>query len=161
MKQILQQYAAYNYWANQQIMELVKALSAEQAHSVIFSSFSSIHKTIVHVRGAELAWYRRVHELSQDRSLFEWSDDTPSLCDEFLSHSAAWKKWVEELEEGKLHSKLTYKNFAGDEFTQPLYEILQHVFNHSTYHRGQLVTMLRQVGVEKIPSTDFIGFTRL
>lgn len=161
MKQILMQYAAYNYWANQQILDLVKALTAEQANREINSSFSSIHKTIVHVRGAELAWYRRVHELPQDRSLFEWTGDTPSLCDEFLSHSAAWKEWVSAQEESKLQLKLNYKNFAGDEFTQPLYEILQHVFNHSTYHRGQLVTMLRQVGVEKIPSTDFIGFTRL
>ena len=42
----------------------------------------------------------------------------------------------------------------------PVYQMLLHVFNHGTYHRGQLVTILRELGVEKIPQTDFIVWSR-
>ncbi len=68
---------------------------------------------------------------------------------------------IESLENEFFQSILTYRNLKGDQFSQPVYQVLHHIFNHSTYHRGQLVTMLRQVGLEKIPSTDFIAWARI
>ncbi len=53
-----------------------------------------------------------------------------------------------------------YENSKGEQFKQPIFQMLLHVFNHGTYHRGQLVTMLRQLGVENIPATDFIVWSR-
>jgi uncharacterized damage-inducible protein DinB len=53
-----------------------------------------------------------------------------------------------------------YQNTKKEQFKQPIYQVLLHMFNHSTYHRGQLVTMLRQLGVQKLPSTDFIVWSR-
>ena len=54
-----------------------------------------------------------------------------------------------------------YKSLKGIPFSQPLYQLLLHVFNHATYHRGQLVTILRQLDVQNIPQTDFIAWSRL
>jgi uncharacterized damage-inducible protein DinB len=53
-----------------------------------------------------------------------------------------------------------YQNTKKEQFKQPIYQMLLHMFNHGTYHRGQLVTMLRQLGIQKLPSTDFIEWSR-
>jgi uncharacterized damage-inducible protein DinB len=71
-----------------------------------------------------------------------------------------WINWVDDAREEMLSENLAYKNLKGDPFVQPVSEILLHLPNHGTYHRGQLVTMLRQLGVEKIPQTDYILFSR-
>ncbi|MEI9934102.1 MAG: DinB family protein [Ferruginibacter sp.] len=77
-----------------------------------------------------------------------------------MLQSKQWQEWATTVTEEALLQLFSYKTFKGDPFTQPLYEVVFHVFNHSTYHRGQLVTILRQLGVEKIPSTDLIVFYR-
>ena len=53
-----------------------------------------------------------------------------------------------------------YQNSKRELFKQPVYEVLLQLFNHQTYHRGQLTNMLRQLGIDKIAATDFIVFSR-
>ena len=59
-----------------------------------------------------------------------------------------------------LEKNLDFKRLNGDAYSMPYYELIAHVFNHSTYHRGQLVTMLRQVGFDKVESTDMLAYFR-
>jgi uncharacterized damage-inducible protein DinB len=70
----------------------------------------------------------------------------------------SWTTLVDQSTDETLKKILHYQNLRGEQFNVPVYMILHHVFNHCTYHRGQLVTMLRQLGVEKLPSTDFIAW---
>ncbi|HLO83040.1 MAG TPA: DinB family protein, partial [Chitinophagaceae bacterium] len=78
-----------------------------------------------------------------------------------LSQSDLWANYMDSVTELELKTPLQYKNYKGEEFSQPLYEILLHVFNHGTYHRGQLVTMIRALGHEEaLPQTDFIVWAR-
>jgi uncharacterized damage-inducible protein DinB len=77
-----------------------------------------------------------------------------------LVQNHQWAEWVSEATETALADVFTYQNLKGEQFTQPIFQMLIHVFNHGTYHRGQMVTMLRQLGVEKIPATDFIVWSR-
>jgi uncharacterized damage-inducible protein DinB len=63
--------------------------------------------------------------------------------------------------EPELSKVIHYATFAGMSTKSTLLDILHHLMNHGTYHRGQLTTFLRQLGFTKIPSTDFITFTRL
>ncbi|MEP6674132.1 MAG: DinB family protein [Ferruginibacter sp.] len=162
MKQLLQQYAAYNYWANQKITNVVSGIDDEQLHREIVSSFNSIYKTLVHYWGAESIWLLRMQEVSQKNiPALSFAGTGAELNDNIIAQSGLWKKWVHEITEEELLKNLSYKNLAGESFVQPVYILVNHVFNHSTYHRGQIVTMLRQVGVTTIPSTDFTTFTRL
>ena len=71
-----------------------------------------------------------------------------------------WQEWVNSASDISLDHVFQYQNTKKEQFKQPVYQMILHVFNHGTYHRGQIVNMLRQVGVEKIPQTDFIVWSR-
>ena len=160
MKKILLQYAAYNVWANQRMTDCISNLTDEQIHQEIISSFSSIYKTVLHLWDAETIWWNRVKliESKQWPSLgFEGS--IIELANNLLHQSKQWKEWIDLATDATLEHEFIYRNSKRDQFKQPVFEALQHLFNHQTYHRGQLVTMLRQVGVKKVPNTDMIAFS--
>ena len=161
MKQILQQYAVYNIWANQRILDCINNLSDDQIDREIASSFSSIKKTVLHIWDAESIWWQRL-KLSEKISRFseEFTGSFAELVKKLDQQSTEWKDWVDNATDVQLQHVFAYQNTKKEQFKQPVYEMLLHLFNHGTYHRGQLVTMLRQLGVEKIPPTDFILFVR-
>ena len=82
------------------------------------------------------------------------------ICRKWLAQSTEWKDWVAQATEAALTHEFIYRNNKKEQFKQPVNEVLMHVFNHGTYHRGQLVTMLRQIGSEKLPGMDFVLFCR-
>ena len=83
-----------------------------------------------------------------------------TVVENILKYNKQWIDWVTNASIAELDSILDFKTMKGDAFSQPIRDILLHLSNHGTYHRGQLVTMLRQVGVEKIPQTDYILYSR-
>lgn len=161
MKKIYVQYAAYNVWANQRIVDSVSNLSDVQINQEINSSFNSIYKTIAHLWDVESVWWQRIKLQEQN----EWPSKTFNgsvleLCNNLLKQSKQWKEWIDLATDATLEHEFIYKNSKKDQFKQPVYEALHHLFNHQTFHRGQLITMLRQVGMETIPNTDLISFLR-
>ena len=161
MKKILVSYAAYNVWANQRVVDCINNLTDEQIHKNINSSFSSIYKTLAHLWDVELIWWERIKLMEQT----VWPSTTFSgsvmeLGNNLLLQSKQWKEWIDLATEAALEHEFIYKNSKKDQFKQPVYEALHHLFNHQSHHRGQLITMLRQVGVDKIPNTDLIAFSR-
>ena len=76
------------------------------------------------------------------------------------AQSKQWKEWIDLATEAALEHEFIYRNSKKDQFKQPVYEMLMHLFNHQTYHRGQLITLLRQVDEKNIPNTDLISFLR-
>jgi uncharacterized damage-inducible protein DinB len=161
MKPLLQQYAAYNVWANQRLFDCINNLSDDQINREIASSFSSIHKTVLHMWFAEDIWWQRLKLAEQPVSNADlFTGSFSELQQQCNRQSGEWATWVAEATEVQLTHVFAYQNSKKEQFKQPVYEMLLHVFNHGTYHRGQLVTMLRQLGVAKIPPTDFIVFAR-
>ena len=77
-----------------------------------------------------------------------------------ISQSIQWKDWTANATDMALDHVFQYYNLKKEMFKQPVWQMILHVFNHGTYHRGQLINMLRQLGVEKIPKTDFILWSR-
>jgi uncharacterized damage-inducible protein DinB len=77
-----------------------------------------------------------------------------------MSQSVQWKDWVNNASDMSLEHVFQYYSTKRELFKDSTWQVVLHVFNHGTYHRGQLVNMLRQLGVEKIPQTDFIVWTR-
>lgn len=160
MKEIFVQYANYNLWANQTMVNIIHQLEEGKDVAEITSSFNSIQMTVKHLHIAELIWWQRLKLVENISLPEEKNQSTIAICKDLLSTSAQWKEWVEKSHGIVFEHEFTYRNSKKEQFKQPVYQMLLHLFNHQTYHRGQLVTMFRQVGLEKIPSTDFMEWSR-
>lgn len=160
MKELLQQYARYNVWANKQLIDVLQKLDNEQLDAEIKSSFPSIRKTVYHLWSAEDIWLQRLLLAEQPvwaESVFDGSFDEAAA--KWQDTSAGLLAFVEkQYNDDAFRHVLQYYNLKKVSFKLPVYTVLMQVFNHATYHRGQLVTMLRQAGVKKIPGTDFHSF---
>lgn len=156
-------YTNYNYWANDLVLSLVdKNISEEGLDKVIISSFPSLRKTIYHIWDAEFIWLNRLKGDSLSRgpgSIHE--GNFSSAMDHIFQIDRKIIHFVENLGPGELSASFTYQNIEGKTFTNPVWQSILHCVNHSTYHRGQIVTMLRQLDQTSIPSTDFITFCRI
>ena len=110
---------------------------------------------------AESIWWQRLKLLEQIKMPATYfTEDFPELQMQANLQSIQWKEWVSNASELQLQHVFAYQNSKKEQFKQPVFEVLVHLFNHGTYHRGQLVTLLRQLNVQKIPATDFIVFSR-
>ena len=161
MKEFLQKYAAYNLWADKTLLAKLGVVPSEILHNETGSSFGSIYKTLLHVTEVEDIWWQRL-QLKEHIQLPEKDPDENMalISKKLLTLSRQWSDWVTESGEKNLTHVFGYYNSKKEFFKQPVNEVLLHLFNHQTYHRGQIVTFLRQNGVDKIPATDFIVFSR-
>lgn len=161
LKELLQQYAAYNLWANKLILNAVSHLPEEKINEAIPNSFPGIFKTVLHVLDADSVWWQRMklQDHIEEPSL-SFTGNFEELQKRMLKQSALTEEWVSSLNEYQLkHVFGFYRERVM--YKQTVHETLMHMFNHATYHRGQIVTMLRQLGVTKIPATDYVEFMRL
>ncbi len=159
---ILQRYLAFNFWANELLLSVIsKELKDDLLDKEIVSSFPSLRKTIYHLWDAEFIWLKRL----KGESLNDWPSKNfngtfSEAKEKILLNDKLFIDFVERLNDEKLSESFSYKNIEGKSFSNPRWESVHHCMNHSTYHRGQIVTMLRQLGITNIPSTDFISFCR-
>ena len=161
IKDMLLNYARYNQWAHKRLLDLICSLTREQQHATVASSFNSLYKTIFHVWGAETLWLGRLNFEPMTINGDPFNESMEKLSEALKAIDQLWVDWVGSKEDEQLTKKIHYKNSAGLPFFQSYDLLLQHIFNHSTYHNGQLVTMLRAVGADKIPATDFSAWTFL
>jgi uncharacterized damage-inducible protein DinB len=161
MKELLQQYAAYNIWAHKILFDRINQLSEEQITAAIVSSFPSIYKTAVHLWQAENVWWQRLQKIENITLLSTtFNGSFSELTEGLLQQSRQWKQWVDNAPDDDLNAEFTFLR-NNEQITIVVKDMLLHIFNHATMHRGQLVTFLRQLGeVDKIPSTDFSTFCR-
>lgn len=160
MKEILLQYAGYNIWANKKIIETLLQLEKQKLDLEIESSFSSIHKTVYHVWSAEYVWLQRL-QLAEHAVWMEstFNGSFEEACERWLNASSQLYDFVSKQYDDKAFAHVfQYYNLKKQSVKMPVRDVLMQVFNHSTYHRGQLVTMMRLCGMNKIPGTDFITF---
>jgi len=150
----------YNAWANHRTLEAAFALSLEQFLKSMGSSFSSVRDTLAHIYGAESLWLERFqgHSPSSLPEAKQFAD--------IASLRSAWQEletrllgFVQNLTQEDLQTVFEYKTLNFGVYKNPLWESLQHVVNHGTYHRGQVTTMLRQIGAKAI-ATDLMHFYR-
>ncbi|MDQ2721024.1 MAG: DinB family protein [Bacteroidota bacterium] len=161
MKQLLEQYARYNFWANKILLEKLAQIPKEILYKEMGGSFPSIFLTLVHLMDVESIWWQRLllleHVQWPGKNIGENFDE---LSKQLMSLSKQWSDWVTETNEKNIIHVFGYQNSKKEFFKQPVYEMMLHLFNHQTYHRGQIVMMLRQNNIDKIPATDFIVFSR-
>lgn len=148
----------YNSWANHRILKAAEALTHEQFLTDLGNSFPSVRDTLVHILGAEEVWLVRWHG-SSPRALRDPAPLTTltTVRERWEGVEQRLRAFVEGLTRDDLSRMHTYTNLAGKSLTLPLWQQLQHLANHSSYHRGQVTTMLRQLGAKPI-ATDLIVF---
>ncbi|HET9056967.1 MAG TPA: DinB family protein [Chitinophagaceae bacterium] len=161
MKEVLQQYAAYNLWANQKLTEAILKLDEALYKQPVASSFPSLHATSLHMWDAESVWWQRMKLYEKIAVPSENSSlSMQEVVNGLLQQNKLWEEWVGNATLPALEHVFAYQNSKREQFKQPVYQMVHHIFNHGTYHRGQLVTMMRTLGIDKIPQTDFIIWSR-
>ncbi len=146
---------AYTRWASQRTLESAVSLSQQEFLRSIGGSFGSVQATLAHLYGADWMWLERWHghlpQVPPKAGELERFDALRNSCNEVQE---AQRTFVETVTPARIDEPLTF-NFAGQTWTFPLGETLLHVANHGTYHRGQIATLLRQLGKTAV-STDYL-----
>ncbi|MCX7877374.1 MAG: hypothetical protein N2510_01895 [Ignavibacteria bacterium] len=161
MKLMLEKLSSYNLWANRKFTEFLREAGSTLLDIEIPSSFGSVRKTIFHIWDAEYIWYERLRgnsPLGWPSEKFRGSDE--EFFDLFVKQSEDLRNLVIAYDDKMLIDDFSYSNLRGTVFSNSVYDTLIHVFNHSAYHRGQIVTMLRNTGFSNLDSTDYITYIR-
>ena len=150
----------YNAWANRRSLAAAEKLTAEQFTKSMASSFPSVRDTLAHIYGAEWIWLERFQGRSPaslpDTTQFK---DVASLRERWNEHESRLLGFVRGLTQSDLDRVIEYKTLKFGVYSNPLWESMQHLANHGTYHRGQVTTLLRQLGAQPI-LTDLMHFYR-
>jgi uncharacterized damage-inducible protein DinB len=155
----LRNFFAFGRWANRTTLDSVAALTPEEYARPIGGSFGSVQGTLLHLYGADWVWLERFHGRSP-RAMPEGEDLTAldALARKWREVEAGQDAYLAALTQDRLEEALSYVAFSGDAFTRRLGDALLHLANHGTYHRGQVATLLRQLG-KKAASTDFLRYS--
>ncbi len=151
----------YHYWARDIILDAVTGMPDDQFTRPVESSFRSLRDTVAHIYAADLVWYLR------------WTGRGPTgliAYDQFrdaTSLRTAWKdlesdvrQFVGNLGDEGVNRLFDYTLLSGAPDTAPFWQMFVHVVNHAAYHRGQVTTLMRQLGHHPPKPTDMIAFFR-
>lgn len=153
-------FSNYNIWANRRLIELCKKYS-DLLEQPIKSSFPTIRRTLLHIYDAERGWLNRLNNYSHTAfpsTTFEGSNE--KIFDVVLNTSIELNMFTESKSSTFYEKNCDYKTTQGQPYTDTYGEIILHIVNHSSYHRGQIVTMLRGLGATEMHSMDYINYKR-
>jgi uncharacterized damage-inducible protein DinB len=158
---VLQTLVDYHYWARDRLWVVVETLTEEQLRRPLGNSFSSVFDTVVHLYGEDWIWRSRTEGVSP------MALHSPDVFDSLANVRAAWedderriRAIVTGLGPDGIARPIEYTGWDGRRQAQPFWQMLQHLVNHGSYHRGQVTTMLRQMNVAPPKSMDLIAFYR-
>ena len=160
MKTLLTDLTGYNQWANERMSTWLQKLTPAQLNLEQKSSFTTIRKTADHIADCEYNWFKRINGDSTWEYKAQQFDTITKMTEFWLQQSKKFADLMEKYDDKKLEEVIAYKNSAGEPFTSELYKIIAHLMNHSTYHRGQLITIIRGAGMTEVSYTDLIMFYR-
>ncbi len=157
----IQTLYTYNRWANHRVVDACRLLNDRDLTRDLEASYGSVRGTLVHILWGEWLWCER------------WRGKSPKLIfdqEQFQDVNAIESRWreverdhqvfIDALTDELLADSISYENLQGERWEYSLANMMQHVANHSCYHRGQVVTLLRQLH-QTPPGTDFLVFLDL
>jgi|SRR5690349_1864482 uncharacterized damage-inducible protein DinB len=157
----LQTMIDYHYWARNQLFGALEPLTPEQYSKDLGSSFKSIRDTVTHTYAAEWIWYQRWHGTSPAGLLSpDQFPDLTTLKPAWVDHERKMRGFVDSLTEADINRVIEFRLLNGTPGALPIGQMVQHVVNHASYHRGQVTTMLRQLGAKPASSMDMIAYFR-
>ena len=142
LKEYLAHAYNYTYWANRRYLAVAERLTEAQLHGSQGHSWGSVHSVLVHMMSSETVWLSRWH------GHFPQGHLDPSDYPTIAVLQESWAKIQNEMlsflaqqSEQSLLAPRAYRNFQDEEFRVPLWQMLMHVPNHETHHRGELAAM--------------------
>lgn len=149
---------SFNQWATTRLIDAARLLSPADLVKDLGTSYGSVRGTFVHTLWAEWIWLRRWRGESPRRvfAVHEFPD-LDTIQSRWRNIDDDRQDFIAALTHERLRTPLSYENVQGQRWEYPLVHMMQHVVNHSSYHRGQVVTLLRQLG-QTPPATDFLVY---
>jgi uncharacterized damage-inducible protein DinB len=156
--QEIQTLYAYNRWANRRLLKAARQVDWQDSTRDLRTSYGSVRGTLVHIVWGEWLWLRRWRGESP-RRMFVPEDfpDWTTLESRWSAVESEQQAFLKCLTDELLEKCVSYENLQGERWEYSLAHMMQHLVNHSSYHRGQVVTLLRQLG-QTPPTTDFLVF---
>jgi uncharacterized damage-inducible protein DinB len=156
----LRSHLDYTSWASRRLVSAISSLPAEELSRDFRTADHSILGTLVHIYAADRIWFGRIQgnpparflDPEQDMRVDVLRADWPRLHER-------WQDWAVQQDDNSLHQKLAYKDLKGNRYETPLWQIVLHVVNHGTHHRGQVSGFLRALG-HTPPPLDLIAYYR-
>lgn len=148
----------YNRWANNRVLELVGPLSGEQFLKNLGSSYGSVRDTLEHILTCEERWLMRWKGISP-REAPESSQlrDVSQFKSRWADYDHDVTNFFSKMSDESLLEVISFEDTDGVEWSYPLWHMMHHTLNHSTYHRGQITMMLRLLDAKTLP-LDFLDF---
>jgi uncharacterized damage-inducible protein DinB len=160
-RQYFSELTDYIIWADNIVIGWLDQISDEQWEQVIPSSFSSIRQTALHIASAERVWIDFWEKVPDPVFLsLSFRGTKNELITSWKASSTGLKIFIESYPEENYLQPVTFKWPRGGEGQMEFWQTFSHFINHATYHRGQLVNMLRQVGFTDLSSTDLATYYR-
>jgi uncharacterized damage-inducible protein DinB len=156
----LQRLLDYGSWANRKLVRAAATLSTDDFKREAAGSHGGVRGTLTHIMSAEWVWLERFKGVSPTRGLDEGEfQNVLQLRERWKAIETHRDAWFDSLRERDLVEILRYHSLDGKAYGAPLWQLVQHVVNHGSYHRGAVAHMLRQCG-GKPPSTDLLFYDR-
>lgn len=156
---VLRSHINYSAWASTQLVEAATKLSPEELTRDFGTADKSVLGTLVHVYAADRVWLARMKgepanqfRTADDDRLTVLKNDWPALYDR-------WKNWAAKLTDADAQTEVSYSDFSGNSWCQPLGPLVLHMVNHGTHHRGQVAGFLRAMGYPP-PKIDLVFYYR-
>jgi len=154
--------AAYNRWANGKAAAWLAEITDDQWQQTVASSFESVMQTAIHIASAQKIWVDFWKAESNPVYLSSCFTGTKSeLIHLLLESSKNLQAFIENYPEENYTNSISFLYPDGRKGAMPFWQTVSHIINHSTYHRGQLVTLLRNVGYTNFSSTDLATYCLL
>lgn len=155
----IKKVAEYNTWANEQLVDWLRTADSTQWDMSIESSFNTLNLTVRHLWNAEYGWLTTLQNTPWNQAVeYEQELSQAQVLDGFVNTSRAFRDFVQNMSDVDFDAT---RAMSKSETPVTLTDIIHHVCNHSTHHRGQLITMGRQAGLDSPPRTDYIYYVTL
>ncbi|MFN0166455.1 MAG: DinB family protein [Bryobacteraceae bacterium] len=158
-RETLREHLLYTAWATGRLVEAMASLTPEELNRDFGTSDRNPLGTLVHVFAADRIWLARLHGQAQGPFITEADRDFTRLRDEIPALHQRWIEWIDRLPEDGAEENSTYTDIKGREWTNPTWQVVLHVVNHATHHRGQISGFLRAMG-KTPPPLDLIAYYR-
>ena len=156
---MLNQHIDYTVWANRRILDAAASLTPEELTHDFGTGDRSILGTLLHVYGGDLIWIERVYGTSLMARPYDAQATLAALEAAWPPVWDRWKNYVAGLTPETVNTEIPYRTFKGDDLVSPAWQIVTHVVNHGTHHRGQVAGFLRALG-KTPPVLDLMHFYR-
>jgi uncharacterized damage-inducible protein DinB len=150
----------YSAWASRRLVDAAAGLTPEQLTRDFNTADRNVLGTLVHVYAADRVWLGRIQGNPPARFIDPDTDmQLPILQNDWPALSERWRQWASALDQNSIETRIPYKDLKGNPYETPLWQIVLHVVNHGTHHRGQVSGFLRTMG-QQPPPLDLIAYYR-